>query len=145
MSLFSKASGDTRAEVFALGERANILLHLDAAALIPHVVEAEGKKFPPEVLLFAVFLLSFMLFAPSSSCSELDDCNIWLGRRLGTRISRVAVVPQAGKQAIVRVKGSQAIPTLRCHMAPPGAVPEREQAADGHGHQRVPVLRGLLW
>ena len=62
MSLFSKASGDMRAEVFALGERANILLHLDAAALIPHVVEAEGKKFPPEVLLVAVFSSSLMLF-----------------------------------------------------------------------------------
>lgn len=36
-------------QVFSLGERGNILLHLEGAALIPHIVQAEGKKFPGEV------------------------------------------------------------------------------------------------
>lgn len=54
MSLFGKAASDTRAEVFSLGERGNILLHLEGAALIPHIVQAEGKKFPGEVLFRSV-------------------------------------------------------------------------------------------
>lgn len=52
MSLFGRSGAEARAETFALGERGNILMHLDAAALIPHVVEAEGKKFPTEVGVF---------------------------------------------------------------------------------------------
>lgn len=55
LSLFGKSTGDgTRADVFAVGDRANILLHLDAAALIPHVAEAERRKFPAEVLFRSV-------------------------------------------------------------------------------------------
>jgi hypothetical protein len=43
------AARDGSGGAFALGERGNILHHLDQAAIIPHVAEAESKKAPPEV------------------------------------------------------------------------------------------------
>src|SRR4051794_28801997 len=51
MSMFSRGTAGARHDAFALGERANILLHLDQNALIPHVMESEGRKFPYEVTL----------------------------------------------------------------------------------------------
>ena len=51
-NLFARAGGSTpaaRRDAFALGDRGAILHHLDQAALIPHVVEAEGRKAPVEV------------------------------------------------------------------------------------------------
>lgn len=42
-------------QVFSLGERGNILLHLEGAALIPHIVQAEGKRFPGEVSTCSFF------------------------------------------------------------------------------------------
>ena len=50
-NLFARAGGGTplaRRDAFALGERGAILHHLDQAALIPHVVEAEGREAPVE-------------------------------------------------------------------------------------------------
>ncbi len=55
-NLFARATtsaASSRGEAFSLGERAAILHHLDQAALIPHVAESEGKKFPYEVGLTA--------------------------------------------------------------------------------------------
>ena len=51
-NLLARAGGGTQAarhDAFALGDRGAILHHLDQAALIPHVVEAEGRKAPVEV------------------------------------------------------------------------------------------------
>eukprot|EP00898_Chlorokybus_atmophyticus_P000548 jgi/Chlat1/1494/Chrsp12S02039 len=39
-----------RTTVFSLGERAAILKDMDAAAVVPHMAEAAGQKFPYEVL-----------------------------------------------------------------------------------------------
>ena len=44
MGLFSRGGADAKAELWALGERAAILLHLDAAALIPHVLPSRSAK-----------------------------------------------------------------------------------------------------
>ncbi len=44
MGLFGRGGADAKAELWALGERAAILLHLDAAALIPHVLAARSTK-----------------------------------------------------------------------------------------------------
>ncbi len=51
MSLFQRAtaSSQDRADVFALGDRAALLHHLDQAAIIPHVADSEGRKYPFEV------------------------------------------------------------------------------------------------
>ena len=51
MSLFQRAtaSSQDRADVFALGDRAALLHHLDQAAIIPHVADSEGRKYPYEV------------------------------------------------------------------------------------------------
>lgn len=51
-NLFNRAGGPGQkktAEVFAVGDRAAILHHLDQAAIIPHVAESENRKFPYEV------------------------------------------------------------------------------------------------
>ena len=52
-NLFTRAGGaglqKKTAEVFAIGDRAAILHHLDQAAIIPHVAESESRKFPYEV------------------------------------------------------------------------------------------------
>ena len=51
-NLLARAGGGTQAarhDAFALGDRGAILHHLDQAALIPHVAEAEGRKAPVEV------------------------------------------------------------------------------------------------
>ena len=52
-NLFTRAGGPGQqkktAEVFAVGDRAAILHHLDQAAIIPHVAESENRKFPYEV------------------------------------------------------------------------------------------------
>ncbi|KAK9819744.1 hypothetical protein WJX72_001832 [[Myrmecia] bisecta] len=58
MAMFARATqAHEKADVFALGERAAILHHLDQAALIPHVLEAQNKKFPFEVLFRSVHKL----------------------------------------------------------------------------------------
>lgn len=44
MGLFGRGGADAKAELWALGERAAILLHLDAAALIPHVLPSRSAK-----------------------------------------------------------------------------------------------------
>ncbi len=44
MGLFGRGGADAKAELWALGERAAILLHLDAAALIPHVLPGRSGK-----------------------------------------------------------------------------------------------------
>lgn len=43
------AAAAARTDVFVLGTRGAILQQLDQPALIPHVAEAEGKKYPYEV------------------------------------------------------------------------------------------------
>lgn len=51
-SLFSRAREPlkNRSAVFALGDRINILKEIDQPALIPHIAEASGTKYPYEVL-----------------------------------------------------------------------------------------------
>lgn len=51
-SLFSRAREPlkNRSAVFALGDRFNILKEIDQPALIPHIAEASGAKYPYEVL-----------------------------------------------------------------------------------------------
>lgn len=49
-NLFQRGgAGAPHRDAFALGERGNILHHLDQAAIIPHVAESESKKAPFEV------------------------------------------------------------------------------------------------
>ncbi|KAH9547824.1 hypothetical protein CY35_11G056300 [Sphagnum magellanicum] len=50
--LFSRAREPlkNRAAVFALGDRALVLKEVDEAAIIPHIAEASGHKYPYEVL-----------------------------------------------------------------------------------------------
>lgn len=51
-NLWARAGGgpaSVKLEGFALGERGALLHHLDQAALLPHVAESEGKRFPFEV------------------------------------------------------------------------------------------------
>lgn len=50
-NLFTRGPGQQKktAEVFAVGDRAAILHHLDQAAIIPHVAESENRKLPYEV------------------------------------------------------------------------------------------------
>jgi len=51
-SLFSRAREPlkNRSAVFALGDRINILKEIEQPALIPHIAEASGTKYPYEVL-----------------------------------------------------------------------------------------------
>ncbi|KAK9822680.1 hypothetical protein WJX81_008329 [Elliptochloris bilobata] len=56
-NLLARAGGGTQAarrDAFALGDRGAILHHLDQAALIPHVAEAEGRKAPVEAIFRSV-------------------------------------------------------------------------------------------
>ncbi|CAL5229904.1 g13324 [Coccomyxa viridis] len=53
-NLFQRGASGAHRDAFALGERGNILHHLDQAAIIPHVAEAESKKAPFEVLFRSV-------------------------------------------------------------------------------------------
>ena len=48
-NLFQRGASGAHRDAFALGERGNILHHLDQAAIIPHVAESESKKAPFEV------------------------------------------------------------------------------------------------
>jgi hypothetical protein len=58
MGMLSRSAGAAadKADAFVLGQRAGLLLHLDQAALIPHVVESEHRKFPYEVLCGGPFI-----------------------------------------------------------------------------------------
>ena len=47
-NLFQRGASGPHRDAFALGERGNILHHLDQAAIIPHVAESESKKAPFE-------------------------------------------------------------------------------------------------
>jgi hypothetical protein len=50
MGLFGKAQGRATSEhTFELGDRASVLFQVDQPAIIPHVAEVEGKRFPYEV------------------------------------------------------------------------------------------------
>ena len=48
-NLFQRGASGAHRDAFALGERGNILHHLDQAAIIPHVAESESRKAPFEV------------------------------------------------------------------------------------------------
>lgn len=48
-NLFVRASSTSHGDAFAMGERGNILHHLEQPAIIPHVAESESKKAPVEV------------------------------------------------------------------------------------------------
>ena len=50
-NLFQRGASGAHRDAFALGERGNILHHLDQAAIIPHVAESESRKAPFEVRL----------------------------------------------------------------------------------------------
>ena len=47
-NLFQRGASGPHRDAFALGERGNILHHLDQAAIIPHVAESESRKAPFE-------------------------------------------------------------------------------------------------
>lgn len=49
-NLFARGANAAHRDAFALGDRGNILHHLEQAAIIPHVAESESKKAPFEVL-----------------------------------------------------------------------------------------------
>ncbi len=49
-NLFARASNTSHGAPFALGERGNILHHLEQPAIIPHIAESESKKATVEVL-----------------------------------------------------------------------------------------------
>lgn len=48
-NLFARGANAAHRDAFALGDRGNILHHLEQAAIIPHVAESESKKVPFEV------------------------------------------------------------------------------------------------
>lgn len=51
-NLFTRVGGPGQKkspDVFAVGDRAAILHHLDQAAIIPHIAEGENRKYPYEV------------------------------------------------------------------------------------------------
>ncbi len=48
-NLFARGANAAHRDAFALGDRGNILHHLEQAAIIPHVAESESKKAPFEV------------------------------------------------------------------------------------------------
>lgn len=49
LGMFSRGGADSKAEAWGLAERAQLLLHLGSAALIPHVLASQGRKLPIEV------------------------------------------------------------------------------------------------
>ncbi|KAK9908133.1 hypothetical protein WJX75_003087 [Coccomyxa subellipsoidea] len=53
-NLFARGANAAHRDAFALGDRGNILHHLEQAAIIPHVAESESKKAPFEVLFRSV-------------------------------------------------------------------------------------------
>ncbi len=62
MAMFAKqlaaAALKDRSDAFQLGDRANVLSHLDQAAIIPHVAAAEGQKCPYEVRMLRQHFLN---------------------------------------------------------------------------------------
>lgn len=120
--------------MFELGERANVLRQVDEAAVIPHVAEVEGKKFPYEV---------GHTRGRDHACSPAR--------------CRLQEQPEGAQPSARHVPSTDHVPGLSIptrpwhrhpppHPAPPwpGDLPERSQAARGHRVQRVPVLPRLL-
>lgn len=63
-----------RSAVFALGERLNILKEIDEPALIPHIAEANSKKYPYEVLFRSLHKLLM-----DTATSEYLFCDDFFG------------------------------------------------------------------
>ena len=80
MGLFGRGGADAKAELWALGERAAILLHLDAAALIPHVLASRSSKLHLE--------------ARPAALSSIPLCSL-LQHRVGTSVLMYAYTPAA--------------------------------------------------
>lgn len=55
---------------FELGDRVAVLTQVDQQAIIPHMAEVEGKKFPYEVRPFA----PDACIMPLAACSEVCPC-----------------------------------------------------------------------
>ncbi|XP_075517252.1 vacuolar protein sorting-associated protein 52 A-like [Primulina tabacum] len=75
-SLFSRGREPlkNRSAVFALGERINVLKEIDESALIPHIAEASGKKYPYEVLFRSLHKLLV-----DTAASEYLFCDEFFG------------------------------------------------------------------
>ncbi|XP_073052689.1 vacuolar protein sorting-associated protein 52 A-like [Primulina eburnea] len=75
-SLFSRGREPlkNRSAVFALGERINVLKEIDESALIPHIAEASGKKYPYEVLFRSLHKLLM-----DTAASEYLFCDEFFG------------------------------------------------------------------
>ncbi|KAL0359754.1 UNVERIFIED_CONTAM: Vacuolar protein sorting-associated protein 52 A [Sesamum angustifolium] len=65
-----------RSSVFALGERINILKEIDESALIPHIAEANSKKYPYEVLFRSLHKLLM-----DTAASEYLFCDEFFGEQ----------------------------------------------------------------
>eukprot|EP01018_Ginkgo_biloba_P025458 Gb_30516 [translate_table: standard] len=74
--LFSRARDPlkNRSAVFALGDRISILKEIDQPALIPHIAEASGMKYPYEVLFRSLHKLLM-----DTATSEYLFCNNFFG------------------------------------------------------------------
>ncbi|XP_073043621.1 vacuolar protein sorting-associated protein 52 A-like isoform X1 [Primulina eburnea] len=75
-SLFSRGREPlkNRSAVFALGERINVLKEIDESALIPHIAEVSGKKYPYEVLFRSLHKLLM-----DTAASEYLFCDEFFG------------------------------------------------------------------
>ncbi|KAH9304263.1 hypothetical protein KI387_008667, partial [Taxus chinensis] len=75
-SLFSRAREPlkNRSAVFVLGDRVNILKDIDQPALIPHIAEASGAKYPYEVLFRSLHKLLM-----DTATSEYLFCHNFFG------------------------------------------------------------------
>ncbi|XVF73980.1 hypothetical protein PTKIN_Ptkin13bG0025000 [Pterospermum kingtungense] len=75
-SLFSRGREPlkNRSAVFALGERLNVLKEIDQPALIPHIAEASGLKYPYEVLFRSLHKLLM-----DTATSEYLFCDEFFG------------------------------------------------------------------
>ncbi|XP_073135533.1 vacuolar protein sorting-associated protein 52 A isoform X1 [Henckelia pumila] len=75
-SLFSRGREPlkNRSAVFALGERINVLKEIDESALIPHIAEASGKRYPYEVLFRSLHKLLM-----DTAASEYLFCDEFFG------------------------------------------------------------------
>lgn len=75
-SLFSRSREPlkNRSAVFALGDRINILKEIDQPALIPHIAEASGAKYPYEVLFRSLHKLLM-----DTATSEYLFCHDFFG------------------------------------------------------------------
>ncbi|EFJ12526.1 hypothetical protein SELMODRAFT_446594 [Selaginella moellendorffii] len=62
-----------KSAVFALGDRANVLKEIDQPAIIPHIAEASGSKFPYEVL----FRSLHKLLMDTATSEYLFCCNFF--------------------------------------------------------------------